>query len=174
MNLYAYTERNPIDFKDPFGTKKKEPSIVPFLRKFDDYIPAQCGGGLFNYGPGLRASGGVGSASINPNIRLADTRSGYSEGPFTDLTIGEAVQGGLGYATFTGGGTETFLFGGAGFDVWIFKTSVSGFVSHASGDSFLHFSVGINGDAGFSRSGGGAGAYLNFDSATSCYDHGGL
>jgi RHS repeat-associated protein len=145
-------------------------TIKSVLRKIGSYIPVVCGGGLFNYG-GVRVSGGVASVSVN-QIRIADSRTGYSEGPFTDLTFGEAIQGGVGYATFTGGGSETFLFAGAGGDVGVVKAGVSLFASHGSGDSVLHNSFGINGDAGIPYLGGGVGVYVNTDSLTSCVDHG--
>jgi hypothetical protein len=142
-------------------------------RKVGNYIPIVCGGGLFNYGPGFRAGAGPVTVSVNPNIRIADSRSGYSEGPFTDLTVGPTVgpQGGVGYATFRGGGSETFLFGGLGFKTGVAQTSVSLFGSHVAGDPLLQNSFGINGDLGISRTGGGVGAYLNTDSLTSCVDH---
>ena len=54
-------------------------SIKSLTRKIGNYIPTICGGGLFNYG-GLRVSGDVASVSLS-QIRMADTRSGYSEAP---------------------------------------------------------------------------------------------
>jgi hypothetical protein len=138
-------------------------------RTVGNYIPVVCGGGLFNYG-GLRLSMGEASISFN-QIRVADSRTGYSEGPFTDLTIGEGLQGGYGQAQFPGGETEHFLFGGVGGDLVLTKVGVSLFGSRIGGDSLLHNSIGINGDAGFSVLGAGVGAYLNTDSLTSCVDH---
>jgi RHS repeat-associated protein len=148
-------------------------SIKNSLRTIGNYIPVVCGGGLFNYGPGFRAAAGPVSVSVNPKIRIADSRSGYSEGPFTDLTVGPAAgpQGGVGYATFKGGGSETFLFGGLGFKTGVAQTSVSLFGSHVAGDPLFQNSFGLNGDLGISRTGGGVGAYLNTDSLTSCVDH---
>jgi hypothetical protein len=82
------------------------------------------------------------------------------------------VQGGYGYSPFPGGENEHFLFGGVGGDTGVTKVSVSGFVSHTSGDSVLHNSIGKIGDAGFSVFDGGVGVYVNTDSLTSCIDHG--
>jgi len=139
------------------------------LRRIGRYIPVVCGAGVFNYG-GLRLSGDVASVGLY-QIRGADTRSGYSEGPFTDITIGEGVQAGYGYATYPGGENEHFLFGGVGGDVGVVAAGVSLYGSHVSGDSWRRNQFGINGDAGFLVFGAGVGAGVNTDSLTSCVDH---
>src|SRR5271156_929654 len=90
-------------------------TIKSILRKIGNYIPVVCGAGTFNYG-GIRVSGSIASVGLY-QIRSADTGSGYAEGPFTDITFGEGVQGGYGYATYNTGEKEHFLFGGVGGDV---------------------------------------------------------
>jgi RHS repeat-associated protein len=146
-------------------------TIKSIARKIGNYIPTVCGGGLFNYG-GFRVSGDVASVSVS-QIRMADTRSGYSEAPFTDISFGEELMGGYGQAVFSSGENEHFLFGGVGGDVGITKASVSLFGSHTTGSSILQNSIGLNGDAGFLAFAGGVGVYVNIDSLTSCADHGG-
>lgn len=98
-----------------------------------------------------------------------------SKGCATRLTVGGTVgpQGGLGKAIFTGGGSETFAFLGTGFNLLSGRASgsVSIFGSHTDGDSLFQYSMGVNGDAGLARTGGGVGVYANTDSATSCVDH---
>ena len=100
-----------------------------------------------------------------------DTRTGYSEGPFTDITIGEGLQGGYGYATYPSGEDEHFLFLGVGGDVGVVAAGASLYGSHVTGDSWLRNQIGINGDAGFGPFGAGVGAGLNTDSLTSCVDN---
>ena len=146
-------------------------TIKNIARKVGNYIPTVCGGGVFNYG-GLRVSGDVASVSVS-QIRMADTRSGYSEAPFADISFGEGLTGGYGQAVFSSGGNEHFFFGGVGGDVGVTKASVSVFGSHVSGSSIFQNSVGLNGDAGFLAFAGGVGVYANADSVTSCIDHGG-
>jgi RHS repeat-associated protein len=145
--------------------------IKSAARTVGNYIPTFCGGGVFNYG-GFRLSGAVASVSVS-QIRMADTRSGYSEAPFADISFGEVLMGGYGQAFFGSGENEHFLFGGVGGDVGITKASLSLFGSHVSGTSILQNSIGLNGDAGFSVLAGGVGVYLNTDSLTSCIDHDG-
>jgi hypothetical protein len=103
-----------------------------------------------------------------------DSRSGVSKGLFTDITVGEGIQGGYGYAVYTDKSTEHFLFGGVGEDVIVQKASVSLYGSHVSGDSLFHNQIGINIDAGVGGPvglGGGFGLGVNTDSLTSCVDH---
>jgi RHS repeat-associated protein len=139
-------------------------SIVNALKN----IPVPCGGGAFAYG-GVRVSGGVASVSVNPGFVGIDSDSGKHSGTFTDITVGEAVQGGYGYATFKGGGAEHFLFGGVGGDVGVAKGSVTGFVSRTEGAPLTSFSRGLNLDLGLGRSGGGIGIYENFEALGTCY-----
>jgi RHS repeat-associated protein len=143
------------------------------LREIGNYMPVPCGGGGFLYGGG-RVSGGVASVGLY-RIESFDTRTGHSGGPFTDITVGEGVQGGYGYATYSGGESEHFLFGGIGADVGIASAGVSLYGSHVEGDSILHNQIGINGDLGvglpFLGVGAGLGLGINTDSLTSCYDN---
>ena len=151
------------------GNSSGGSSVVSFLRKIGNYIPMVCGAGGFAYG-GARVSGGVASVGLY-RIEAFDTRTGHSGGPFTDITIGEGIQGGYGYATYSGGESEHFLFGGVGGDAGIASAGVSLYGSHVSGDSILHNQIGINGDLGIPLVGAGVGLGVNTDSLTSCYDH---
>jgi RHS repeat-associated protein len=133
-------------------------------------IPIPCGSGAFVYG-GVRTSTGVASVSVNPKMLGIDSNSGTYSGTFTDITVGEAVQGGYGYATFKGGGAEHFLFGGVGGDILVAKGSVSGFSSRTEGTPLTSFSRGINLDLSLGRSGGGVGLYENFEAASTCFQN---
>jgi len=143
-------------------------SIKNAARKIGNYIPVVCGAGTFNYG-GLRLSGATTSVGLY-QIRSADTGSGYAQGPFTDITFGEGLQGGYGYATYNTGEKEHFLFGGVGGDVGVVKGSVSLYGSHVAGDSLLKNQFGINFDGGFLVFGAGTGTGINTDSLTACFD----
>jgi RHS repeat-associated protein len=174
VNFYAYTEGSPIDFRDPFGTDKKGGGggnrFVTLLRRIGDYIPVPCGAGVFNY-YGPRLSGDVASVGVY-HIQSADSRTGYGEGTFTDITVGEILQGGYGYASYDhSDGDEHFGFGGLGGDIGILSLGGSAYGSHVAGDSFLHNQIGINLDAGLPGLGGGVGIGINTDSLTSCVDN---
>ncbi len=126
--------------------------------------------GVFNYGGG-RVSGDLASVSFN-QIRVADSEAGYSEAPFTDLTIGEGLQAGYGVAT-AATGDDNYFFLGLGDDVGVVNVTLSGFVSRVSGEPFVQNSFGVSGDAGFLAPlglNGGVGVYVNTNSLTSVVD----
>jgi hypothetical protein len=103
----------------------------------------------------------------------ADTRTGLSEGKFTDITVGEGVQGGYGYAAYNDGAKEHFGFLWLGADAIAGKAAISLYRSHVEGDGFSRNQFGINVDVGFGDLGvgGGVGIGINTDSITSCVDH---
>jgi len=164
---YAPLQDTP-DVSGHGGGNSSGTTIKSVLRKIGNYIPTICGAGTFNYG-GIRLSGAVASVGLY-QIRSADTGSGYAQGPFTDITFGEVIQGGYGYALYNTGETEHFLFGGVGGDVGVVKASASLYGSHVSGDSVLKNQFGINFDGGFLIFGGGTGTGINTNSLTGCFD----
>jgi hypothetical protein len=144
-------------------------TLTALARKVGNYIPVLCGAGAFDYYGG-RVSGSVASVGVY-KINAADTRDGVSHGVFTDITVGEAVQGGYGYASYRGGSTEHFLFGGVGGNFFGFGLSGGLYGSHIAGDSIFRNQIGINGDVGVPGVAAGGGAGMNTDSLTSCADN---
>jgi len=132
-------------------------------RKIGSYIPTPCGGGVYNYG-GLQVSNGVSNVAVS-QIRVADSREGYLQGPFGEFGYGEGIVGGVGQAQFNNG-NETFLFAGAGGDLSVVGANLSAFGTSTG-------SFGCNLEAEIGPFKGGVGIYQNFDSLTSCLDHGG-
>jgi hypothetical protein len=132
-------------------------------RKIGSYIPTPCGGGVYNYG-GLQVSNGVSSVAVS-QIRVADSREGYLQGPFGEFGYGEGIVGGVGQAQFNNA-NETFFFAGAGGDLSVVGANLSAF-----GTSTGSFGYNLEGEIGPFK--GGVGIYQNVDSLTSCLDHGG-
>jgi RHS repeat-associated protein len=152
--------------------KSSSTTIKSVLRKIGNYIPVVCGGGAFAYG-GPRATGILASAG-GYGIVAIDSRSGFSAGGFGDYTMGQGVQGGYGYARYTDGSTEHFLFAGVGQDIVFEKATAALYGSHVAGDSWLRNQFGLNVDGGIGGPiglGGGLGLGVNTDSLTSCVDH---
>jgi len=181
VNLYAYTGNSATNHRDSSGTSIcfscLLPGVKPFngrklLRKIGDYIPVICGAGTFTYA-GPRASVGVTSVGLYA-ISSTDSKEGVNTGTFTDITFGERLQGGYGYAVYSDNSAEHFLFGGVGTDVGVFKVGLSLHGAHVEGESWLRDQIGLNGDAGIGAPlglGFGSGAGLNSDSLTPCVDH---
>jgi RHS repeat-associated protein len=168
-NFYAYTANSPGNWVDPFGTDKNRPAWLRFLRKVGDHIPVICGGGLYNTG-GFQVNGGLATVTVR-TIQQVDSRSGYQSAPFAEITIGEGPQVGYGQAMFANG-NENYLFAGADLDVPLVSTvSLTGFVSHVEGDSYLSNSIGADLDASFFYPGASVAYYVNTDSLTSAIDH---
>jgi RHS repeat-associated protein len=145
--------------------------IKNVARKIGNYIPTLCGGGGFFYGGG-RGSGGVAAVGFY-GIKAWDSRSGASNGLFGDITIGEGVQGGYGYAVYKDGSAEHFLFASAGVDLLGLKVGIGQYGSHVEGQSWIQNQTGINIDIGTEGGGVGFGFGPNIDTLTSCFDHGG-
>jgi RHS repeat-associated protein len=143
--------------------------LISLLRKIGNYIPTICGGGGFVYGGG-RGSGGVTAVGVY-GIKAWDSRLGTSKGLFGDITVGEGVQGGYGYAAYKDGSAEHFLFGGVGVDLLGLKVGISQYGSHVEGESSIQNQTGINVDIGTEGGGVGFGFGPNIDTVTSCFDH---
>ena len=148
-----------------------EGAVKQVLRKIGNVIQVPCGAGAFAYGGG-RASGGLASVGMY-GIGAWDSRTGTSKGGFTDITVGEGIQAGYGFAAYGDGAKEHFGFLGLGADAVIGKASFALYGSHVEGDGFLRNQFGINVDVGVGDPGlgGGVGIGVNTDSLTSCVDH---
>jgi hypothetical protein len=167
-NIAPYMTVGLSDDTHPHGTSAPANNslgqkLTNVAKTIGRYIPTLCGGGLYNYG-GLELSGAVASVSLS-QIRVADSRYGYLEGPFAEIGFGEGVVGGYGQAQF-GKDTEHFGFLGLGGDVGVTKANAAIFATNTR-------SFGINGEAKIGPLKGGVGAYVNIDSVTSCIEHGG-
>jgi RHS repeat-associated protein len=151
-----------------FSPKKLQLSnswVKNTARKIGSHIPTLCGGGVFNYG-GLSVGPAAATVAV-ADWKQADTRTGYSEGVFGELSTGEGITGGYGQQGPLGGDQESYFFFGVGGKL---PAGPSGNFSEFVSDSGS-FGIALEGSTG--RAVGGVGYYFNVDSLTSCYDHGG-
>ncbi|MGB6686570.1 MAG: RHS repeat-associated core domain-containing protein [Terracidiphilus sp.] len=160
-NLYAYVNDNPANLADPLGLCPNK--LTSILRKIGNYIPVPCGGGAFAYG-GLNV-GAVFNVQVAKWFQY-DTREGGSKGTFAEGSAGEVIVGGVGQQFTPGQPVETYGFLGLGGSFGVASGNVSGFVSSS-------YSAGVAAEGGIGALGGGVGIYQNWDTATSCFDHGG-
>ena len=99
-----------------------------------------------------------------------DTRDGGSSGIFSELSAGEFLIGGVGQQGPLGGAQEHYLFAGVGGDTKASGVGVQGSISAFVSDTA---SFGYAFEGGIGKWTGGVGLYQNFDSLTSCIEHGG-
>ncbi len=142
--------------------------IKSTARKIGNYIPTPCGGGVFAYGG--RMAGPTAATLQVAKWGQYDTRDGTSSGIFTELSGGELLTVGVGQQGPLGGAQEHYLFVGAGGDAKLAGVGVQGNISAFGSDSA---SFGYAFEGGLGKWSGGVGIYQNFDTLTSCLDHGG-
>src|SRR4029077_1862154 len=137
--------------------------IKQIARTIGSYLPTPCGGGIFNYhGAAVGVPDATGTVA---KWQQADTREGYSSGIFTELNSGELLTVGVGQQGPLGGSQEHYLFAGTGGNADIASGNISVFGSDS-------YSAGFALEGSIGRWSGGVGLYQNFDSLTSCIDHG--
>ncbi len=101
--------------------------IGTLSQKIGKYVPTLCGGGVFNY---RGATVGPPAASISlAKWQQADTRTGYSQGTFAEISSGEVATAGYGQQGQLGGPQEHYMFAGVGFKAGAASANFSEFGS---------------------------------------------